>query len=235
MYKTVIWASDGSDGADAALREALRFAEAGGRIVALHCDQRLNGRASAWPVLADEEDRRAKITCQVEELKGKGIEIELDVRRSHREAADVVAAAAAEHRADVIVCGTRGHSALTGAFLGSFTHRLLHIAPCPVLAVGPRSELVCSVTPERARHRRMRRARNVRHDVEVSAAGRRSRDRRRAGCRWLRERGRDCRRSGDGTRSGHSGPRAGRGLAANGRADGSGTRRPDRRCGRYRP
>ena len=31
--------------------------------------------------------------------------------------------------------------AFTGAFLGSFTQRLLHIAPCSVPAVGPRSEL----------------------------------------------------------------------------------------------
>lgn len=143
MYDTVIWASDGSDGADAALREALRFAEAGARIVAVHCDQRLYGRAGcAWPVLADEEDLRAKIARQIEELNDKGVEIELDVRYSRQEAAEVVAAAATEHRAEVIVCGTHGHSALTGAFLGSFTHRLLHIAPCPVLAVGPRSELV---------------------------------------------------------------------------------------------
>jgi nucleotide-binding universal stress UspA family protein len=145
MYETVIWASDGSDGADRALRETLRFADAGARIVAVHCDQRLYGRAGAWPVLADEEDAHAKIARQVEELQDRGVEIELDVRHSHQEAADVVAAAATEHDADVIVCGTCGHSALTGAFLGSFTHRLLHIAPCPVLAVGPRSELVAAL------------------------------------------------------------------------------------------
>jgi nucleotide-binding universal stress UspA family protein len=145
MYETVIWTTDGSDGADAALREALRFADTGARIVAVHCDQRLYGRSGAWPVLADEEDLRAKIARQVEELKGEGVEIELDVRHSHREAADVVAAAATELAADLIVCGTRGHSALTGAFLGSFTQRLLHIAPCPVLAVGPRSELVAAL------------------------------------------------------------------------------------------
>jgi nucleotide-binding universal stress UspA family protein len=47
----------------------------------------------------------------------------------------VVAAEAVERRATLIVCGTRGLGALPGVFLGSFTQRLLHLAPCPVLAV----------------------------------------------------------------------------------------------------
>jgi nucleotide-binding universal stress UspA family protein len=142
MYETVIWATDGSDGADLALEEALRLAEmADGRVVAVHCDQRLNGRAGGWPALADEDDLRIKIRRQVAELAAAGVDIDVVVRRSHQDAADSVAAVTAELDGDVIVCGTRGLGALSGAFLGSFTQRLLHVAPCPVLAVGPRSEL----------------------------------------------------------------------------------------------
>ena len=136
MYETVIWATDGSEGADVALQEALGLAKlSGGRVIAIHCDHRIRGRAAAYPALADEEDRRIKLRCQVDELKADGVDIELVIRRSHREAADVVASVAAELGGGVIVCGTRGLGALSGAFLGSFKQRLLHVAPCPVLAV----------------------------------------------------------------------------------------------------
>ena len=46
-------------------------------------------------------------------------------------------ALAAEGGHSAIVVGTRGRTALTGLLLGGVTQRLLHIAPCPVLAVPP--------------------------------------------------------------------------------------------------
>jgi nucleotide-binding universal stress UspA family protein len=144
MYEKVIWATDGSGGADAALHEALRLAERGTHIVAVHCDQRLYGRAGSWPAIADEADVRARIGRQVDELTDQHVDVELVVRRDRRQPADVVAEVAREIEADVIVCGTRGLSAFAGAVLGSFTQRLLHVAPCPVLVVGPRSEQVAA-------------------------------------------------------------------------------------------
>jgi nucleotide-binding universal stress UspA family protein len=136
VYEMVIWATDGSAEADAALEEALSLATlTGGHVLAVHCDQRLNGGAYGFPVRTDENDPRAKIRRQVEKLRHEGADIELVIRKSHCEAADVVAAIAAEHDADLIVCSTRGLGSLAGAFLGSFTQRLLHVTPCPVLAV----------------------------------------------------------------------------------------------------
>jgi len=136
MYNTIIWATDGSDGADLALVEARALAQlCGARIVAAHCDRRLTGRAAQWPALPDEDDRRVKIRAQVAGLRSAGVDIELQVRRSHRDAADVVAEIARGHGGDVIVCGTRGLGAVSGVLHGSFTQRLLHVAPCSVLAV----------------------------------------------------------------------------------------------------
>ena len=135
MYKTVIWATDGSDEADAALVEARRLVNPNGGIVAAHCDQLMSGRVMEWSAFPDEDDRRIKLRRQVSELRNDGIDVDLVVRRTHREPADVVAAIAQEFRGDIIVCGTRGRGAFSGTFLGSFTHRLLRAAHCPVLAV----------------------------------------------------------------------------------------------------
>jgi nucleotide-binding universal stress UspA family protein len=142
MYDTVIWATDGSDGAGAALEEGLRLVGlSGGRLVAVHCDHHLNGPSGGWRGHVDENDPRNRIRRAVEELEGDGYDVDLVIRRSRRDAADTVAEVAAELGADLIVCGTRGLGAFPGAFLGSFTQRLLHIADCPVLAVGPRADV----------------------------------------------------------------------------------------------
>lgn len=135
MYETILWATDGSEGADAALVEARRIARwAHARILAVHCDQRLTGRAGAWSVFPDEDVRRSRIERQIEALRREGVPIDLTVERSSRGVAESVATAAAERGADLIVCGTRGRGPFAGA-LGGFTHRILRLAPCPVLVV----------------------------------------------------------------------------------------------------
>ena len=138
MYRTIIWATDGSEGADLALDEALRLAKlAEARIVAVHCDERLGGRAAGWPANPQEPAYRIKIREQVATLKDEGLDIDLVVRRTHREPARLVADVAYRIDADLIVCGTRG----LGAFRAGFTKHLLHVAPCPVLAVPDRDRL----------------------------------------------------------------------------------------------
>ena len=56
------------------------------------------------------------------------------------EIAHVVADIAEKSKANLIVTGTRGHSEISGLFLGSVTQRLLHIAKRPVLVVPHASE-----------------------------------------------------------------------------------------------
>jgi nucleotide-binding universal stress UspA family protein len=143
MYRTIVWATDGSDGAELARLEAARLcASTGARLVAAHQDQRYVGRAAGWPVLPDEGDRLQRIRRDVEEMQHAGLHVELVARHGTRDPADVVAEIAEDEDAELIVCGTRGLGPLAGAVVGSVAHRLLHVAPCPVLVVSARAQRV---------------------------------------------------------------------------------------------
>ena len=87
---------------------------------------------------ADQAELKAKVRSTVEDLQRDGVQATLTVAAvGIGGAAQVIADVARDTGADLIVAGTRGHSAIGGLIVGSVTHRLLHIAPCPVLAVPP--------------------------------------------------------------------------------------------------
>ncbi|MCP4755050.1 MAG: universal stress protein [Proteobacteria bacterium] len=48
-------------------------------------------------------------------------------------AGSVIPNVAEIEKSSMIVMGSRGLTDLEGLFLGSVTHRVLHLAPCPVL------------------------------------------------------------------------------------------------------
>ena len=137
MFKSIVWATDGSKAADRALPyvKSLAVAE-GAAVTVVHCDEFLLARGGGQPLRADEVDVKAKIEEQAAGLRSEGLEVTLEiVSAASGGAAHQIAEAASKNDADLIVVGTRGHTALTGLLLGSVTQRLLHISPCPVLAV----------------------------------------------------------------------------------------------------
>ncbi len=139
---TIIWATDGSDLADRALDVVRDFAKnwtTPPRIVAVHIDQRWTGREMNVSKLAGEEDLETKIEAQVQALEDEGFETAFELRRSHRmeDESALIASAAAELDAQLIVVGTRGQGRVAGALFGSVAQGLLHSAPCPVLVVPP--------------------------------------------------------------------------------------------------
>jgi nucleotide-binding universal stress UspA family protein len=140
VYKTVLWATDGSDGADGALDEARRALEPNGRLIVFHCDERFaGGRVGGAPIAVDEPDRKAKIHEQVDALRAEGVDVKLSVVVTHHGPAGEIAVAAEEDGAEVIVCGTRGLGSVAGVFAGSVAMRLPHVAGCPVLVVSERA------------------------------------------------------------------------------------------------
>src|SRR5437016_122715 len=137
MFNTIIWATDGSEAADAALPYAKGLAESeGNTLVVVHSKEVLRGRAGGYPMYANEDELETKIRLQADELRSAGLDVTLRITTGAAPgAAHMIADAASSFGADVIVVGTRGHTAIGGLLLGSVTQRLLHLAPCPVLAV----------------------------------------------------------------------------------------------------
>jgi nucleotide-binding universal stress UspA family protein len=138
MFKSIVWATDGSAAADRAMPYVKSLAsENDAEVVVIHADQLLMGRAGGQHVIADEDDVRTKIERQAKELHDAGISatervVHVAVGESP---AKTIADSAKELQSDLIVVGTRGHTHLGGLLLGSMTTRLLHIAPCPVFVV----------------------------------------------------------------------------------------------------
>jgi nucleotide-binding universal stress UspA family protein len=144
MFNKVVWATDGSESADLTLPNARALVAAdGGSMTVVHCEEfTLPGKGGpSLTIHAGEETLIEKIEGQVAELSQGGVPADLKVvKATVGGAAHVIADVAKEENADVIVVGTRGHTPLGGLLLGSVTHRLLHVAPCPVLAVPTRDK-----------------------------------------------------------------------------------------------
>ncbi len=138
MFETIAWATDGSELSDKALEHVRKLAEIhGSRIVAVHANELLTGRAGGAPLYADEPDLREKIAGQVEELRAAGFDAKLEVRTGSQDIAKLVAEAAERAGADLIVVGTHGRGGVTGALMGSVARGLCHTSHLPVLVVPP--------------------------------------------------------------------------------------------------
>jgi nucleotide-binding universal stress UspA family protein len=74
MFETIVWATDGSKLADGALPIVTELARLhGSKIVAVHANELLSGRYGGAPMLADEQDLRAKVEQQVADLREGGL------------------------------------------------------------------------------------------------------------------------------------------------------------------
>jgi nucleotide-binding universal stress UspA family protein len=136
MFKTIVLGLDGSESSDHALRYATTLArEQGSSVRIVHVIEVFAGRGGGL-VHLDEDEIKAKIAAQTKGLVDAGIDAELELHAAMAGGpAHVIAEVAARINADLIVTGTRGHTAMAGILLGSVAHRLLHVAHCPLLVI----------------------------------------------------------------------------------------------------
>ena len=147
MFKTVLWATDGSTAAERALSVAKGVTQTyDAKLVVTHVPVVLGGRPFAVDVAQESADRtNAALQRKVEDLKQDGITVEFALpEMTTHGVAHAIAEFAREVGADLIVVGTQGSGWLVRVMVGSVTRRLLELAPCPVMAVPLEDEDIAS-------------------------------------------------------------------------------------------
>ena len=131
MFKTVVWASDGSEDSQAALEVAKTMAGvSGGRLIAVYVRQLVVSRGGGVSVQYNDAEVQADLRRTVDELREDGLDASLAVVRTTRSnPARSIASAAKEAQADLIVLGSRGHSPTVSLLLGSVGQRLVKLRP----------------------------------------------------------------------------------------------------------
>ena len=144
----VLIATDGSEGAVAAAREALRLMAPDASLLVLAVadspvegtaglDAGFGGGVTDSGLLEQEwEDGLAHARAAVQrtiELLGPRAGVESRVESG--DPAGRICEVAREAGVDVVVVGSRGHGFLRRALMGSISTHVLHHAPCPVLVV----------------------------------------------------------------------------------------------------
>jgi nucleotide-binding universal stress UspA family protein len=138
VFKRIVIANDGSEGGFRALAMACDLAKRHG--AALHMisvEELPNIPASIDEVIetkAEENHKFHDVLAKARDIaKKKAIKLDARVVAGHAVAA-VVACVKAK-KADLLVVGFMGHSALYERIIGGTADRLVRLAPCPVLVV----------------------------------------------------------------------------------------------------
>jgi nucleotide-binding universal stress UspA family protein len=137
VYRNIVVAFDGSDGAQAALRSAVALAGTSGGTIQLvestgHLEDAEQGVVEADPG-AESSARNA-----LEQAAGELDEISVVTRVVTGDPVQGIIAAAEEIHADLIVTGSRGRAMMPQAVLGRVTSGVVNNSPCDVLVVHPK-------------------------------------------------------------------------------------------------
>jgi nucleotide-binding universal stress UspA family protein len=147
--KTILFATDFSRLADAALDHALALAQKHGAVlhmlhaVVLHADDP-NDPAHHFPNAEEirvrlEETAEGRMATQLEDRRPGEVEV-VRAQRRGMSTAPVILEYAEEIDADMIVMSTHGRRGLSHALVGSVTEEVVRLSPRPVLTIRGRGE-----------------------------------------------------------------------------------------------
>jgi nucleotide-binding universal stress UspA family protein len=138
VFKRIVVANDGSEGGRRALAMACDLAKQ--HHASLHMisvEELPDFPASIDEVVETKREENEKFHAVLEDArklaKSKGVKLNAEVVAGH--AAATVVQRAKALKADLLVVGFMGHSALYERIIGGTADRLVRLAPCPVLVV----------------------------------------------------------------------------------------------------
>ena len=144
MFKSIVVATDGSETASEAVRQAAQLAGALAARVHLVCvyepvpsaqdaEGGIDLRSESGWVLHPREAVDATLAAAAKVFAAAGVEVDLYAQRG--DPADAILDVAEERGADLIVVGNRGRAGAKRFLLGSVPNRISHHAPCAVLII----------------------------------------------------------------------------------------------------
>jgi len=137
MYKRILVAYDGSDGARAALKQAIALSKAlGAELTAILVEEHLpHYAASISEVKAAKEEIDTHFRALAKEARDVaalgGMDMETIVRQGHE--VETIVNTAKDDRYDLLIIGYHGHSKIYGRIMGSTAQSIVRLAPCSVL------------------------------------------------------------------------------------------------------
>lgn len=145
-FRNVLAATDLEDAGDPALEEAAGLAARFGAVLhLLHVvtepmKEPWSGFSPAAAYLAEIDAHKAGAIRRLNRLADRigAAPAGVDVAVRVGDPADAILQYATDHDIDLIVCGTHGRRGLDRLVMGSVAERVVRLAPCAVLTVGPR-------------------------------------------------------------------------------------------------
>jgi nucleotide-binding universal stress UspA family protein len=136
--KTILLATDGSAPAAQALELAIELARGTGatlQVLSVRPPRRVGRGGVAPAILEIEEFEGPEHIAEAAAMHAREAGVDAMPQTAHGDVVKCISMAATTLGADLLVVGSRGMGALSGAMLGSVSHALVHHSPVPITIV----------------------------------------------------------------------------------------------------